>query len=101
LLTEEVHKERLKVITAVRNLVELDALVPDHIIKNNGDTSVKIPAEEFDQKCVTARVLLKEGHPKEQEFEKKRTQISLEAFGEPDSYINVGQAEAPKEESKK
>jgi hypothetical protein len=99
-LTEEVHNERLKVITAVRNLVELDAFIPNHIIKNNGDKTVNITSEEFAHKCAAADVLLKEGHSKEQEIEKKRTPISLEAFGDPDSYVNFKQDEVPKESKK-
>jgi len=90
-LTEELHKERLKGITGVRNLVELDALIPEHIIKNNGDKTVNLPSEEFAQKCAAATILLQEGSSKEKEIAKKRTPISIEVFGEPDSYIKVQQ----------
>lgn len=100
-LTEELYNERLKVITAVRNLVELDALIPNHIIKHNGDSTVKIPTEELAPKFAAAEVLLKEGHSKEQEITEKRAALSLEAFGHPDSYINIKQDETPQEAPKK
>ena len=102
LLTEELHQERLKAITAVKNLLELDLLIPNHIIKNNGDTKMNIPSEEFAQKAATADVLLKHAHAKEEEISKKRNPLSIESFGEPDSYIKVEREEArsePKEEN--
>ena len=88
-LTEELHKARLKAITAARNLVELDALNPNHIIKHNGDISVGVPIEEFANLGVAAEVLLKEGCSKEHELTEKRTALSLEAFGDPNAYIKV------------
>ena len=88
-LTEELHKARLKAITAARNLVELDALNPNHIIKHNGDISVGVAIEEFANLGVAAEVLLKEGCSKEQELTEKRTALSLEAFGDPNAYIKV------------
>jgi hypothetical protein len=99
-LTEQVHKERLKVITAVRNTIEADTLIPNHIIRNNGDKTVNIPMEELASKLAAAEVLLKDGHSKEHEIADKRDQISLEAFGDPNSYINVKQEEALKEPKK-
>ncbi len=103
-LTEKVHAERLKAITAVRNTVELDALVPNHIIKHNGDITVNIPSEELAYMLAAAEVLLKEGLSKEQEIAKRRTPISVEAFGDPDSYIESKQdgvqKESPKENIK-
>jgi hypothetical protein len=100
-LTEEVHKARLKAITGVRNLLDLDAFIPNHIIKHNGNKSVNISTEEFANPYVAAEVLLKEGHSKEQEITERRTALSLEAFGNPDSYIKVAQDEPPKETPKK
>lgn len=100
-LTEGVHKARLNAITGVRNLLDLDAFIPNHIIKHNGDTSVNISTEEFTTEYAAAEVLLKEGHSKEQEIAERRTALSLEAFGNPDSYIKVEQDETPKETPKK
>jgi hypothetical protein len=99
-LTEQVQKERLKVITAVRNTIEADTLIPNHIIENNGDKTVNIPMEELASKLAAAEVLLKDGHSREHEIASKRTPISLEAFGDPDSYINVKQEEVLKEPKK-
>ncbi|MBI5204525.1 MAG: hypothetical protein HZA11_06365, partial [Nitrospirae bacterium] len=104
LLTEELHQARLKAISAVKTLVELDKLIPNHIIKHNGDNTVTIPSEDLAQPAATAQVFIKEAFTKEEEIYKKRNPVSIELFGEPASYIKVNQEEdqrASKEENKK
>jgi hypothetical protein len=100
-LTESVHKERLKVITAVRNLVELDTIIPNHIIKHNGDKTAAMDAEDFKRRGETALVLIKDARSKENEIEKKRVPVSVKVFGEPDSYIKVEQDKAPPDSQQK
>jgi hypothetical protein len=100
-LSEELQKERLKTITGLRNLIELDVMVPENIIKNNGDKTVDIPLREYSEKIAAAKVLSIEGPSKEEEIEKKRRPLSIEAFGDPDSYIKFKENEVVEETDNK
>lgn len=88
-LTEELYRERLKIITGLRNLVELDAVIPQHIIKTNGDIKPNMPTGDFADKYAPASVLIKDGLSKEDEISNKRNPLSLKMLGEPDTYIKL------------
>lgn len=88
-LTEDLYRERLKIITGLRNLIELDAVVPQHIIKTNGNIRSGMPTGDFAEKYAPASVLVKEGLSRENEISNKRNPLSLEMLGEPDTYIKL------------
>jgi hypothetical protein len=92
-LTEELHSARLKGITAVRNSVQLDAMIPNHIIANNGDITINLPTKEFAEKCSAFAVLGEEGNAQERRIAEKRDPLSIEVLGKPETYMKAHQNE--------
>ena len=95
-LTENLHGQRLKVITGIRNLVELDALIPGYVIKHEGDTTIGLPTEEFASMAAPGKVYVESGKSGEDAISEERNRISEDIFGKPESYINI--AEEPSED---
>jgi hypothetical protein len=95
LYTQDLHRARLKAITAIKNLVEADRIVSNSIIKNNGDSKATISSDDLIRKMTDAQELIIQAKTMEDEIINKRSSLSVDLFGEPDSYIKLKPNETP------
>jgi hypothetical protein len=88
-LTEQLYQERIKMVTSVRNLVDMDTFIPNYLIQANGDLNGSIPAEEFQQKAAAAKVFMDTAMEKVNEISERRSALAREAYGDPETYMKV------------
>lgn len=89
-LSWELYKNRTAAITAVKNHVETDKALPNLIIKNKGDASVKLTedeVEEFTEKIASYGVLIGIASKKEDEISKERDPLSEHLLGKVNEYM--------------
>jgi len=86
--TDQLYEARLMALTGIRNLMELDKVVPLAMIESNGETKT-ISAEAFAERAGAGQYLVQEASAKEDSIQKTRYQLTVELYGEPDSYMHV------------
>lgn len=87
-LTDQLYEARLMALTGIRNLMELDKLIPLAMIESKGETK-SISAEAFAERGGAGQYLVKEAAVKEDSIQASRSQLTVELYGEPDSYMHV------------
>lgn len=87
-LTDQLYEARLMALSGIRNLMELDKVVPLAMIESNGETK-SISAVAFSERAGAGEYLVKEASAKEDSIQATRYQLTVELYGEPDSYMHV------------
>lgn len=87
-LTDQLYEARLMALTGIRNLMELDKVIPLAMIESKGETK-SISAEAFAERAGAGQYLVNEASAKEDNIQATRYQLSVELCGEPDSYMQI------------
>jgi hypothetical protein len=85
--SDQLYEARLMALTGIRNLMELDKVIPLAMIESNGETK-SISAEAFAERAGAGQYLVKEASAKEDTIQATRYQLTVELYGEPDNYMH-------------
>lgn len=87
-LTKELRDYRNMAVEAVKLNLEIEEILPNLIISNNGDISVTTSGMEMNVKGERMVKLINESSDKETEINKEREEISERLFGKPEDYMD-------------
>lgn len=88
-LSKDLLKHRAMAIEAIGEQLEMDEILPKHLIKANGDATQNISATAMKTKGERMIELLNEADKAEKEIEDKRGKISEGLYGKPETYMDI------------
>lgn len=89
ILTKELYSNRALAVSAIKNQIEIDEVIPNHLIKNGGDRSINLPLSEFGEKMVSVSVFVKQASEEEDRIDIERNPLSKELYGDPETYMDL------------
>lgn len=92
-LSKELLKSRKKATEAVAEDLEIEELLPNYVIQNEGDISKNLSAVEIKTKGERMVRLINEADTAEKEIEGKRSPLSEQLFGKPETYMDFGKTD--------
>lgn len=92
-LSKELLVYRGKAIYSVEEKLDIDEILPNHVIVNDGDVSKNLSGIEMSTKGERMVKLINEANDAEKDIGEKRSKLAEDLFGKPEEYMDF-----PKEE---